>query len=345
MKKIIKLVIKPLIILAVILLSFFYISGNYSFPPSQKISSIRAVYVQNPLQILSSSKELLKIKDAGFNAVVISPPVIACNGRTWSIPFTYTATGYTIRKIHEAGLAVIIAPNLINLERNPEVWKTRLARDFLINSYQRWAAFAEKSNSECLLINPSSYRVFKEDREDFLLETLEECRIFFKGKIGYHHQPLLSKTGSDIDIELKCLEGSMTGKNRGMVLPEVKGFDFVVIDLAPPAETRNLELFTVDASEIVGILEKSSSRKGWGTLVFNIINLPVQSADKLALDVPVVTQEQQKIYLEKMLSFISRKSLDFIVYDWSSRECGVRNNSLLNTVELPNGSNAGKENN
>jgi hypothetical protein len=172
-----------------------------------------------------------------------------------------------------------------------------------------------------LFISPSSYCcVAREKQNDWLLETLKEIKTYYRGKTGLLISSLYCRsTSGAIQIQLLCLEKSLTGRTVSLYLPEVKGFDFVAYELYPPPEAKNLSLFVVDASRLDQILRKYALRKGLGEIVYTGINLPLYGVKGSSLlNIPLATKEEQKNYLEKMLSFLLEKKQDFIIYSWDS---------------------------
>jgi|GEM_PF-4170749 len=310
------------LIIFVIAAAVIYIYGNYDFLPGQKDNSLlRGVRVTNHFKIIISPTELKRIRNTGFNTVLISPKGYYFNGRVYSVPFTYTLIGIATKRAHAAGLKVALQPELVILSRSELPISERLPLDFLLTWHQRWAKQAEKAGIEYFIISPSAYRsVAREVENDWLLETLKEIKTYYSGKTGFLINHLFCNNGSSsIEMQLFCLEKSLTGRSVHVYLPELKGFDFIVYELYPPAETKNLSLFVVDAARIDRVLRKYALRKGLGEVVYAGINLPLYGVKNSSLyNIPLATKKEQVLYLEKMIQFLNQNKAGFIIYDWDS---------------------------
>lgn len=318
-----RLIASIFLIIILIASAVLYIYGNYDFLPGQKDSSVlKGVRVANFFKIMISPAELKSIKETGFNTVLISPKGYYFGGKVYSVPFTYTLTGIVAKRAHAAGLKVALQPELIILSKDEVPIKERLPLDFLITWHQTWAKQAARARIEYFIISPSAYGSVASDLEsDWLLETLKEIKTYYSGKTGFLVNKLFcNKDSYNIEMQLFCLEKSLTGKSAYVYLPDLKGFDFIVYELYPPPETKNISLFVLDAARIDTVLRKYALRKGLGEIVYAGINLPLYGVKNASLyNIPLATKKEQVLYLEKMLSFLEQNRAGFIIYDWDSK--------------------------
>lgn len=340
-KKLIKFSFTIIFSVLILVLAVFYVYGNYDFPDSKIEKPIKGVRVGSLYSFIFKTSDLSKIKDAGFNAVLISPPVFIYGGRVFSPPFSFTATGFITRKAHLNGLNVIVMPEVIKLDKRKDYLNERLFKDYLLAYHQQLARFCEKAHVNYFVISPSAYRLPSENSIKWLEETCSECRVYYKGKIGFLIDDLFVKPDAkSYTIELLCLKGSLTGLEVGLNVPVVKGFDAVFFSSFPPPETRNLELYSVDFTNLQEKLQRISLRNGLGEPFYCGLNVALETAKYKKALAPVVTKEQRQIFLERMLKLAVKNGLNFIIWDWDSNAFSIKDDALLEDIrkQLRNGS-------
>jgi hypothetical protein len=340
-KKIVKLIASISASSIILMLSVFYIYGNFDFPEAPSRKTVKAVKIDSFYGFVFNTSDLSLIKNAGFNTIVVSPLVFVVRGKVISPPFSYTTLGFISRKAHLEGLNVMVMPEVIRLDRDREYLEQRLFKDYLLAYHQSLARFCARAGIRYFCISPSSYNLFNGNAIKWLEDTCAECRVYYKGSMGFLADNILSSNGSDgYRMEMLCLKGSLTGQIVSLKIPTVKGFDFAVFSSFPPPEARNLELYTVDFLNFQQKLKTISLRNGLGEAFYFGLNVSRGAKPGTKMKAPVVTRSQQKIFLENMLRIAAQNNLNFIIYDWDSKEFGIKDDDLLKTVgkSLKNGS-------
>lgn len=333
-KRVAKILLKTFILLIIAFSIAFYYISNFTKTESVSSAGMKAVRLNSLLKPFFSGRELSRIKECGFNTVVISPKGYLIAGKIYTLPFTYSSIGFFIRKAHEAGLKVAVEPEVVVVDKSCKVLKSRLEKDFLLTFYQNWGQYLEKSAGEYLIISSSSLKLIQDSEESsWLLETLKEIKTYYSGKTGFVVSDIFeAEEDKGIEVDLLCLKGNLVGKKAFLKIPEVKGFDFVIFEIFPPQEAKNINLFLVDFMNLNSLLRKYSLRKGFGKVVYAGINLPSSPEGITNVRTICVTGAEQKVYLQKMLNLIERSKCDFILYDWDSKPLGVGKEGLEDTV-------------
>ncbi|MCX7832358.1 MAG: hypothetical protein N2440_05625 [Actinobacteria bacterium] len=333
-RKIVKLLIKITILIAVIALSLFYFFANFETTQKIKDPQIKGVKVNSLIRLAINTGELKEIHDAGFNTIVITPKGYLIMGKIYKLPLVSSLVGFITKKAHKEGLKVCVQPEVIILYNESKQLKKRLEKDFLLSYYQNWGQYLNKINAEYLLIPSTSIEMIPEnDRNTWLIETLKETKTYYNGKIGFLLSNIFnSRSKNSCEVDLLCLKGNLVGKTAKLAIPEVKGYDFVVFELFPPIEAKNIGLFFVDLNTIDRLINRYALRTGFGEVVYAGLNLPVDPEASKSFKTLVVTEEEREVYLEKMMKFINENSSDFIIYDWDSRSLGISDKKILSIL-------------
>lgn len=328
--KLLKFALKIAALVAVGALGIFYGLANFDPENSPDSQGLRAVKVNSIPLLLLKPSEYGKIKDAGFNAILVSPKGYLVGGKVYTLPFTYSSIGYVAKKAHQNGLQIAVQPEIVVLDRKNALLNDRLSRDFLLTFYKNWGMYLNRVNAEYLLIPHSSLMLIPhEDRTSWMVETLKEIKTYYQQKTGFVVSEIFYGTERDsLEIDLLCMRGSLVKRQTLLKIPEIKGFDFVVFELFPPQEAKTINMFAIDFKSVDSILRKQSMRKGFGRVVYAGLNLPVLSCTDTRFKTAHISEDEQKVYYEKMLKLIQGNGSDFIVYEWDSSSMGIRNRGL-----------------
>lgn len=333
-KKIFKLIASIIFSGIILALVVFYIYGNFDFPESSSKKPVNGIKIDSFYGFVFKTSDLNTIKNTGFNTIVVSPPILVIQGRVITPPFSYTNLGFIARKAHLAGLNVMVMPEVIRLDNEKQYLKNRLFKDYLLAYHQSLAKFCEKANIRFFCISPSSYKLFEGEEIKWLEDTASECKLYYKGAIGYLVDDIIRRKDPDgYKMEMLCLKGSLTGRTVSLKVLSAKGFDFIVYSSFPPPEARNLELYTVDFLNLQQKLKNISQRNGLGEVFYFGLNVSKGAVPNERLIAPVVTKSQQRLFLENILKIAVKNNINFIVYDWDSKEFGINEDNILKIVE------------
>lgn len=338
MLKIFKLVFK--IILAVTLIGFIYLYGlsNFDIPASVKHDSVEAVEINSIVQMLVYTSDLKKIKEDGFNTVLITVPYFVYGEKPRTLPLMFSAAGLLVKRAHLNELSVMLVPEINMTGVSDELKRDPVFKDEVILVSRRWAEFSEKYHVEYYspLKNPDE--IFsKEGTELFLREVFPDIKERYSGSTVLFVSSSLSTeaTGSlTLPVYSLSLSGPEGKKNMFIWIPNVKGYDYFVYTFIPFAESRDLGLFTQDIREAVAGLKRSSMRSGFGKPIVRGLNSPVQKIPLLNLGFgPVITEEQQAEFVANNISLMRSMNTGFIITDWSSPGLGIKNRPVEKTIQ------------
>lgn len=330
-KRVVKLLIKITILITVIAFTLFYLFANFETTQKIKDPQIKGVKVNSLVRLAIKSHELKKIRDSGLNTIVIAPKGYLIMGKIYNIPFIPSLVGYITKKAHREGLKVCVQPEVVIIYNDSKQLRKRLEKDFLLSYYQNWGEYLNRINAEYLLIPSTSIEMIPEnERNTWLIETLKETKTYYTGKIGFLISDTFnSKNKNSCEVDLLCLKGNLVGKSAALTIPEIKGYDFVVFELFPPIEAKNIGLFLVDLNNIDNILNRYALRRGFGEVVYAGLNLPVQPEFSKPIKTLIVSEEEREVYFARMVKFLKENSSNFIIYDWDSKSLGISDRKLL----------------
>lgn len=337
MLKLTKLAFK--ILLAVIIILFVYLYGlsNFDIPTSVEHDSIKAVELNSLTQMLTYTSDLKRIRDDGFNTVLITIPYFVYGEKPRTLPLMFSAAGLLVKRSHLNELSVILVPEINMAGVSDGLKQNPVFKDEVILVSRRWAEFSEKYNVEYYspLKNPDE--IFgREGTELFLREVLPDINHRYSGSTVVFVSSSLSKeaTGS-LALPVYSLSLSSPGskKNIFIWIPDVKGYDYVVYKFIPFADSRDLSLFTQDTREAIYGLKRASLRNGLGKPIIYGLNSPVQKIPLLKLGFgPVITEEQQAEFVAGNISLMHSTDTGFIIIDWSSPGMGIKNRPVEESI-------------
>lgn len=326
--KFIFVALKILFLIFLLSFAYVYIDSNFDIPQGVSHNDIKAIEEPSFLSLLLSSQDFSKIRENGFNTLVITIPHPVIGGRPRILPFTYTAVAFLTKRAHVNGLSVFLVPEITYKERDEKLFNDRLFKDDAILIARNWADFAKRYHVEYLspLKNPDE--VFGIDKGTiWSLEVLPDIRERYKGKVAAYFGSAIRLKNSQGSIPVYSASMSQTGKPQNLFLftPEVRGYDFIVLSAVPPKEIRNFSLFAVDIRRYIPKLKLSALRNGSGTVVFSGLNSPVVPTEYFGKDFgPVITEKEQAELLKSLLEIMKTTNSGFIVTGWSNSSFGIK---------------------
>lgn len=138
MLKIVKLALK--ILTGVLLVAFVYLYGlsNFDIPASVEHDSLHAVELDSLSRMLIYTGDLKKIKEDGFNTVVITVPYFVYGEKPRTLPLMFSATGLLVKRAHLNELSVLLVPH-INMTGVPdELRSDPVFKDEVVLVARRW---------------------------------------------------------------------------------------------------------------------------------------------------------------------------------------------------------------
>lgn len=326
--KLIWLIVKILILLFLLAFIFIYFDSNFDIPQGVAHEDIRAIEEPSFYSLLFSSQDFSRIKENGFNTIVITVQHPVIGGRPRHLPLLYTATAYLVKKAHVNGLSVFLVPEITFKERDKKLFNDIIFKDDAILIARNWADFAKRYHVEYLSPLKTPEEIFGAEKGIvWALEVLPDIRKRYDGKVAaYFGKALqLKKNQDNIPIFSSCMSQSNQPQNLFLFVPEVRGYDFIVLSAVPPKEIRNFNLFAVDMKRYVPKLKLSALRNGSGTVVFSGLNAPLSPTNYFGKDYgPVITEKEQAELIKSLLELMEQTGTGFIVTGWSNSSFGIK---------------------
>ncbi len=326
--KLVWLLVKISVLLLLFAFMYIYFDTNFDIPQGVSYETIKAIEEPSFLSLLLSSQDFSRIREDGFNTIVITVKHPVIGGRPRQLPFLYTATAFLIKKAHVNGLSVFLVPEITFKERNEKLFNDKIFKDDAILISRNWADFAKRYHVEYLSPLKTPEKIFGiEKGAIWALEVLPDIRERYDGKVAaYFGSALqLKKSKENVPIFSSCMSQNNNPQNLYLFVPEIRGYDFIVLSAVPLKEIRNFDLFAVDMKRYVPKLKLSALRNGSGTVVFSGLNAPVSPTDYFGREFgPVVTEKEQAELIKSLLELMSQTGTGFIVTGWSNSSFGIR---------------------
>jgi len=179
----------------------------------------------------------------GFNAVAIQPPVLipqrAGKRPRLILEGEAASASYIISELHEAGLAVHLAPTTKSPNLKTEIEPTEPVLNQLSNDTLKWAQTAEEKQVE--LFSPlSEYNLVLGTTagEKWSQEILPKVR-------EKYHGPVAAKVLPDLG------DPPSPGSRHDFELMNYKGYDYLMLDIFPTGSNFNQEEFAAYVDDLL----------------------------------------------------------------------------------------------
>lgn len=337
MFKILKIVFKIAAGLLILLLAYLMLVSHFDIPQSVEHQEIKALEEPSYIGQIYSIRDYGKIKKDGFNTLVITPPHPIIRNKPREIPFIFSITAYLVKKAHLSGLSVCLAPKITFKEEDRKLFSDRVFQDDLIEISRKWAEFSEKYNVEYYIPVKNPDDMFsRQQTENWYMQVIPDVRERYKGKVGayFKNNISLEPTRSSISFFSASMSDMQEKNNIFVKIPDIRGYDFIVITVIPPKEVRNIKLFSSDLSRIISGLKRASIRNGLGKVVISGLNVPVFPTKWFGVDYgPVVTRKQQSELVRSNLETVLSNSCDFILIGWRTPAIGIKGTQTEQAVK------------
>lgn len=328
MLKLLSIVFKVAVALIVMAAVILYVAAHTDIPQGVKNEGIKGIEEPSFVSLLLSMNDFKRIKDIGFNTLVVIPPHPVIFGKPRTLPFLSSATALVVKKAHLQGLSVMIVPEIILSDKEKKLTNDRLFRDDVIEISRNWAEFSEKYKVEYLSPLKDPEKIFGEANAiTWSLEVLPEIRERFKGKIAaYLGSGIRLKQGKNtVAMFSASMSEAEKPVNIFVFTPEIRGYDFMILSAVPPKEVRNINLYTIDLRRAMVLIKTNSLRSGSGSVIMSGLNTPISPTVYFGEEYgPVVTEKQQAELVSTTLKMVGSSSAGFILTGWSSDGFGIK---------------------
>jgi hypothetical protein len=328
MVKVVKALLTALIGTAVLVGSLLYLNAQFDIPEAVKNEGIRAIEEPNFLRQFVATRDFPRMKETGFNTVVVTVPNPLVSGKPRVIPLAQSAAAFIVKKAHLNGLSVMLVPEVTYEKAEPSLFSSDVFKDELVDVARVWAEFAERYNVEYFvpLKNPPTM-LGQKKAAVFAAEVLPEVRERYKGKViaDCGNGLLLESTEGVTPLFSACMSTNDRPANVYVAVPDIRAYDYVMFTFVPPAEVRNFDLYATDARRAISALKKAALRRGSGSVLVRGLTAPVSPTTFFGETYgPVVTEGQQAELVSRMLEAVSDLNVGFVLCGWGDASFGLK---------------------